>query len=50
MGRQSSGSRKVVVRLEHSLQRVVPIPAWFVNVQLAEPFEHLPPGSLSTAI
>ena len=50
MGRQSSGPRKVVVRLEYSPQRIIPISARFVNVQLAEPFEHLPPGSLSPAI
>ena len=31
MGRQSSGSRKVVIHLEHSPQRVIPVPARFVN-------------------
>ena len=36
MGRQSSGSRKVVIRLEYSPQRIIPIPARFVDVQLAE--------------
>ena len=50
MGRQSSGPRKVVVRLENSPQQIIPIPARFVNVQLAEPLEHLPPGHLSPAI
>ena len=50
MGRQSSGPRKVVVRLEHSPQRIIPIPAQFLNVQLARRFEHLPPGHLSTTI
>ena len=50
MGRQSRGSRKVMVRLEYSRQRFVPIPARFVDVQLAELFEHLPPGHLSPAI
>ena len=50
MGRQSSGPRKVVVRLEYSPQQIVPIPARFVNVQLAERFEHLLPGRLSRAI
>ena len=50
MGRQPSGSRKVVVRLEYSSQRILPVLARFVNVQLAEPFEHLPPGHLSPAI
>ena len=50
MGRQSSGPRKVVVRLEYSPQRIIPIPARFVNVQLAELFEHLPPGQISPAI
>ena len=50
MGRQSSGSRKVVIRLEHSPQRVIPVPARFVNVQLAKLLEHLPPGHFSTAI
>ena len=50
MGRQSSGSRKVVISLEHSPQLIIPIPARFVNVQLAELLEHLPPGHLSSAI
>ena len=50
MGRQSCGSRKVMVRLEHSPQRIVPVPARFVDVQLAELLEHLPPGHLSSAI
>ena len=50
MGRQSSGPRKVVVHLEYSPQQILPIPARLVNVQLAEPFEHLPPGPLSLAI
>ena len=50
MRRQSSGPRKVVVRLEYSPQRIVPIPARFVNVQLAEFLEHLPAGHLSPAI
>ena len=50
MGRQSSGSRKVVIRLEYSPQRVIPTPARFVDVQLAELLEHLPPGHLSPAI
>ena len=50
MRRQSSGPRKVVLRLEYSPQQIVPIPARFVNVQLAELFEHLPPGHLSPAI
>ena len=50
MGRQSSGPPKVVVRLELSPQQSIPVPARFVNVQLAEPLEHLPPGHLSPAI
>ena len=50
MGPRSSGPRKVVVRLEYSPQRIIPIPARFVNVQLAEPLEHLPAGHLSPAI
>ena len=50
MGRQSSGPRKVVVRLENSPQGIVPIPARFVNVQLAKRLEHLPAGHLSPAI
>ena len=50
MGRQSSGSRKVMVRLVYSAQRIVPIPAQFVDVQLAELLEHLPPSHLSPAI
>ena len=50
MGRQSSEPRKVMVRLEYSPQRVIPIQARLVNVQLAELFEHLPPGHLSPAI
>ena len=50
MRRQSSQPRKVVVRLEYSPQQIIPIPARFVNVQLAELFEHLPPGHLSPAI
>ena len=50
MGRQSSWPRKVMVRLEYSLQRIVPVSARFVNVQLAELVEHLPPGHLSPAI
>ena len=50
MGRQSSGPWKVVVRLENSPQRVIPIPARFVNVQLAELLEHLPAGHLSPTI
>ena len=50
MGRQSSVPRKVVVRLEYSPQRIIPIPARLVNVQLSELFEHLPPGHLSPAI
>ena len=41
MGRQSSGPRKVVVCLEYSPQQFVPIPARFVNVQLAEPLPRL---------
>ena len=49
MGRQSSGPRKVMVRLEYAAQRILPVPARFVNVQLAELFEHLPPGHLSPA-
>ena len=32
MGRQSSGSRKVVIRLEHSPQRVIPVPARFSDL------------------
>ena len=50
MGRQSSGPRKVVICLEYSPQRIISIPAQFVDVQLAELFEHLPPNHLSTAI
>ena len=50
MGRQPSGPQKVVVRLEYYPQQIVPIPARLVSVQLAEPFEHLPPGHLSPAI
>ena len=50
MARQSSGSRKVVIRLEYSPQRIISIPARFVDVQLAELLEHLPPGHLSSAI
>ena len=50
MGRQSRGPQKVVVGLEYSPQQIVPIPARFVNVQLAERFEHLPPGHLSPAV
>ena len=49
MGRQSSGSRKVMLRLEHSPQRIVPVPARFDDVQLAELLENLPPGHLSPA-
>ena len=36
--------------LTYSPYRIVPIPARFVNVQLAELFELLPPGHLSPAI
>ena len=50
MGRQSSEPRKVMVRLEYSGQRVIPIQARLVNVQLAELFKHLRPGHLSPAI
>ena len=50
MGRQSSGSRKVVIRLGYSPQRIIPIATQFVDVQLAELLEHLPPGHLSSAI
>ena len=50
MGRQPSGPRKVMVRLEYSPKRILPVPARFVNVQLAERFEPLPPGHLSRAI
>ena len=50
MGRQSSGPRKVVIRLEYPPQRIVSIPARFVDVQLVELLEHLPPGHLSPTI
>ena len=50
MGRQSSGPRKVVIRLEYPPQRIVPVPARFVDLQLAELLEHLPPGHLSPTI
>ena len=50
MGRQSSGPRKVVIRLEYPPQRIVPNPARFVDVQLAELLEHLPHGHFSPAI
>ena len=50
MGMQSIGPREAVVRLEYSPQQIIPIPARFFNVQLAELFEHLPPGHLSPAI
>ena len=32
MGQQSSGPRKVVIRLEYLPQRIIPIPARFVDV------------------
>ena len=50
MGRQSRWPRKVVVRLEYSPQRIIPISTQFVNVRLAELFEHLPPRHLTPAI
>ena len=42
--------RQVMIRLEDPPKRIVPIPARFINVQLAELLEHLPPDHLSPTI
>ena len=47
---QSCGPQKVVVRLEHSPQGIVPIPTRFINVELAELLKHLPTSHLRPAV